>query len=275
VNPHSGQGPEGRTSIVDRLVGVMVSVTVHVGVVLFLVVLQQRSPPADEPTTLVNFIEAELLMYGEVMPVDGQLPWIANPEPAPPDALPPQPEDDLTVETSRPEQEVVRPPTPEPPPTPPPERPPEENRARPEPVQREAAPARDRGPSNPNRPTNRDPLVGSRDGFVGGTSLSETALRNQYARIIQQISRAVRRPAGIPDSQYARLRCRLHIRASEAGRIIAWEWLERSGNAMYDAAVESALNSFRQGSVRLELGSLNPEVRQQFIARGINLTITP
>lgn len=262
-----------RDDAVDWMAGATLSAIVHVALIIGLVTMSDRSEPADDGSTVVNFIEAELLMYGEVMPLDGQLPWIPNPEPAPPDAQPPEPDEVIPPETSRPQQEVVRP-VPEPPPQPV-ERRPEENRPRPEPQQREAPPARDRGPTNPNRPTNSDPLIGSRDGFVGGTSLSESALRNQYARIVQQLSRAIRRPAGVPESEYNRLRLRVYIRATDAGRISSWEVLEGSGNPMFDAAVESALNSFRVGSQRLELSTLNPEIRQRFIAHGLNLTITP
>lgn len=259
------------TDAAEVISGVVITVMAHVALGVLFWTVQTKSDTIAEPETIRHVITAELLMYGEVMPVDGQLPWIANPEQAPEAAEPPPPDQPIPEVTSAPEQEVVRL---NPPEQPQPPRP-EQNQVRPETPRPEAPQRQDRGETNRNRPTNSDPLIGSRDGFVGGTSLSESALRNQYAQIISQLGRAIRRPAAIPDSEYERLSCRVYIRVTDAGRISSWEFRDRSGNAMYDSAVESALNSFRHGSNRLRVQSLNPEVRTQFMNSGLVLNIRP
>jgi outer membrane biosynthesis protein TonB len=267
--------PDNTTA--EIVLGVICTGVVHTGLIVLLLFMRGGAVMVEEePETRIEYITTELLMYGEVMPDDGQLPWIPNPEPAPEDALPPEPDEVLPEVTARPEQETVVL-EPEVVPDPPAEPTPTENRAQPEPREREAPPRRDRGDTNPNRPTNTDPTIGSQDGFVGGTSLSESALRNQFSIIASQISREVRRPAGISDADYRRLSARVHIRVNDRGQITSYEFQSdgRSGNAMYDGSVEAALNSFRQGRNRLQLNSLNPEVRTRLISNGIIINVVP
>lgn len=268
--------PAQRPTPVPEIVGgVALAAVSHAALIALLVLATGLSSDEGTPLELDGeIVSAELLMWGEVMPEDGQLPWIANPEPAPPDALPPQPDDPPEQETTAPPQEVVDP-------TPPDnaevrlENEEPENQAQPEDRQPEAAPRRDRGETNPNRPTNNDPVMGSPDGYVGGTSLSADAQRNAWAQIITTISSEVRRPSTIPDSVYATLSARVHIRVTTEGRISSWNFLDRSGNTSFDAAVETALNVFRRGRARLPLSSLPPELREAFIANGVNLRIRP
>ena len=118
----------------------------------------------EEDGVVLSVIETELLMYGEVMPDDGELPWIANPEEAPQESDPepaPIPEEETTL----PEQETV---VIEPEPVAEPSEVVQENR--PDPVEHrpELAERQDRGETNPNRPENQRPTMGSQDGFQGG-----------------------------------------------------------------------------------------------------------
>lgn len=268
--------PASRPTPVPEIVGGVLLAAVSHGVLIALLVLATglTSDTGEALEVDGQIVSAELLMWGEVMPEDGQLPWIANPEPAPPDALPPQPDDPPEADTTAPQQEVVNP-------TPPDdaevhlEEEDTDNQARPEEHRPEATPRRDRGESNPNRPTNNDPVMGSPDGYVGGTSLSADAQRNAWAQIITTISSEVRRPSTIPDSVYPTLSARVHIRVTTDGRISSTRFLEPSGNSSFDAAVESALNVFRRGRARLPLHTLPPELREAFIADGVNLRIRP
>jgi outer membrane biosynthesis protein TonB len=254
----------------EVLAGVAVSVAAHIviGVMVFVATWQQAAE-ADEADA--NMMAGEVLMLGEVMPLPGELPWIANPEPAPENAPPPEPNQPPPEQTAVPDQEVVRL-NPEPPPEQTPERP-QENRVEQTQAPQDAPPRPDRGETNPNRPTNADPRIGSTEGFAGGTSLSEDALRNQYSIIQAQIQRAMTRSRAISDSDYARLSARVEIRATSQGRISSFEFLERSGNVLFDSSIETALNSFREGSARLNLAALNPEVRDRFVSNGLRLNI--
>jgi outer membrane biosynthesis protein TonB len=224
-----------------------------------------------ESQTLVPVISAELLMFGDVMPNPGELPWIANPEEAPQDDRNPEPAPVPETETALPDQEVVvlnQEPVPQQ------ERRREENRARPEESPRDAPERRDRGETNPNRPTNTRPRVGSPDGFVGGTSLSAEAQANQFAELVRQLSRALRKPAALSDAEYRRLSADVRVRVTADGRVTSWDFVGRSGNGAFDDAVESMLGRFKLGTDRLRIASItNAELREAVIRQGFQIPV--
>lgn len=255
--------------------GVALSLVAHVGIIALMVLANFGSdePAGPDPFEL-PVIETELLMLGEQMPEDGMLPRMANPEEAPQVDDNPAPPEIPEEETALPDQEtVVIEREAEPEPEPEPRR--EENRPNPEREQpRDAPERRDRGETNPNRPTNNDPRLGSREGFAGGTSLSEAAQRNQLAPIASQLARALSRPAGIDDSTYRRLSCDVRFRVSEAGRVLDWTIVDPSGNELFDAAVTRMLNTFRFGSARLNLNAVtNEQFRAEIVRRGFVTTV--
>jgi outer membrane biosynthesis protein TonB len=241
---------------------------VLVGMLFFVNPIGEGDEAAD--TLVLSVIETELLMYGEVMPTDGELPWIANPEEAPQesDSEPaPVPEEETTL----PEQEtvVIQP-------EPAADTVPIVQENRPEPVDHrpDLQTRPDRGETNPNRPENQRPTMGSQDGFQGGTSLSASALANQFAGIVRQLSRALRRPAAIPSDEYEDLEATVWVRCTGSGQITTWEFEQRSGNRLFDAAVESMLNRFRMGSDRLRLSSVsNAEIRDQMVSDGFRIPV--
>lgn len=261
-----------RTGPVEVFAGVVLTCVAHValGTLLFLV---ESHKEAEERTTVeLLVIDAELAALGDVLPVAGQLPEIANPEEAPEDAPPPDPTQPIPEETSVPDSEVVV------------------LNQEPEPVQeqertvvradevqqnRDAPDRADRGETNPNRPTNDRPRVGFQDGYAGGTSLSESALRNQFAIIQSQIGRQIDRPTSIDEATWSRLSATYQIRVAVDGQIVDFQRVTGSGNSTFDAQVEVALNRFRSGRERLRLSSLNDEVRQAFIAQGFRITVRP
>ena len=66
--------------------GAALTLVLHAGLVVLTVFFAARPQPdaaAPEDELIVEYTPAELLAWGEVMPEDGQLPWIANPAPAP------------------------------------------------------------------------------------------------------------------------------------------------------------------------------------------------
>ncbi|MCB9506323.1 MAG: TonB C-terminal domain-containing protein [Myxococcales bacterium] len=226
---------------------------------------------ADAPV-IAPVISAELLMLGDVMPTEGELPWIANPEEAPEVDDNPDPAPVPETETAAPDQETVVL-HPEPAPV---ERRREENRPNPEPSNRDLPERRDRGETNPNRPTNNRPRIGSPDGFAGGTSLSASAQANQFAGLVNQLSRALRRPAALTEEEYTRLRVDVNVRVTAEGRVVSWDFVNRSGNPAFDSAVESMLNRFRLGSERLRLSSIsNEELREAVIRNGFQIPVRP
>lgn len=256
--------------------GLLCSLVAHVAMFGLILIANASgdSSPEEAPFEL-PVLSTELLMLGEQMPEEGMLPRIANPEEAPQvddNVAPPEvPEE----ETALPDQEEVvleREPVPEPPER---EERREENRPNPEPQpERDAPPRRDRGETNPNRPTNNDPRVGSTEGFAGGTSLSAAAQRNQLAPITAQLSRALQRPTAIDDATYRSLSAVVQFRVSEAGRVLDWQILEPSGNQLFDAAVSRMLNTFKLGSSRLNLSVVtNDEFREAIIRRGFQTTV--
>lgn len=254
--------------------GLVLTAIAHVGMIglMLLANFGVGDEGGPEPFEL-PVIETELLMLGEQMPEDGMLPRMANPEEAPQVDDNPEPAEVPEEETALPDQETVvleR----ETPPEPAPERR-IENRPNPEREQpRDAPERRDRGETNPNRPTNDDPRVGSREGFAGGTSLSEAAQRNQLAPIASQLARALQRPAGIDDSTYRRLSCDVRFRVSDAGRVLDWTIIDPSGNELFDSAVTRMLNTFRFGNARLNLSAVtNESFRRAIVLRGFVTTV--
>jgi outer membrane biosynthesis protein TonB len=225
---------------------------------------------ADEEIAItVSVTTTELLMYGEVMPVDGELPWIANPEEAPeqteqerlpvPEEETTLPEQETVVIEPEPSDAVVVP---------------EENRPEPEEHRPELEARPDRGPTNENRPENQRPTMGSQEGYQGGTSLSASALANQFAGIVRQLSRALRRPAAIPQDEYRGLEAEVYVRCTGSGQVIDWEFEERSGNRLFDAAIESMLNRFKMGSDRLRLSSVsNGDLREAMVSNGFRIPV--
>ncbi|MFT4705138.1 MAG: TonB family protein [Bradymonadia bacterium] len=259
----------------DIAAGVIVAMAAHVflGAMFFFAGVAEPDVVTERPLEL-PVLSTELLMLGEQMPTPGELPRIANPEEAPEVDTNPEPTTAPEEPTAAPDQETVVL-NPEPREEPPEERE-VENRPQPEERQeREVQPRRDRGETNPNRPTNDDPTIGSPEGFEGGTSLSASAVANQLAPLTRQISGAVRRPNGIPDNEYRRLRVRVEFRVSEIGRITRATVARSSGNRLFDNAVVSAFNSFRMGSSRLQINSItNEDLRNSIIRSGGVIEIT-
>jgi outer membrane biosynthesis protein TonB len=261
------------TGIASGIVSTFVAHVAMFGLIVLANVTGEDGPPEDAFELPV--LSTELLMLGEQMPEEGMLPRIANPEEAPQVDDNPAPPEVPEEETALPDQEEVvldREPTPEPPER---EERREENRPNPEPTpEREAPPRRDRGETNPNRPTNNDPRVGSTEGFAGGTSLSASAQRNQLAPITAQLSRALQRPTAIDDATYRSLSAVVQFRVSEAGRVLDWEIVEPSGNQLFDAAVSRMLNRFKLGSDRLNLSVVTNEAfRDAIVRRGFQTTV--
>jgi outer membrane biosynthesis protein TonB len=214
----------------------------------------------EEPDSmLMQYEPAELLMYGEVMPEPGRLPRHANPAPEerPEEVVqvdPPEPaEDTVTVAREEPEEAPV---------------------AREERNEEEDQP-RDSSRHNPNRPTNRERLTGSPDGFRGGTSLSATALANLFGRAQRQIQNAFSPPGSVGSEELARLEARVLIRVNRDGRVTGFDWERRSGNRLFDSAVERAINTFRLGSRRLHLPSENAQAMRQVLDSGFIVVVTP
>lgn len=250
--------------------GAALTFLAHVVLFAMLFFVNPMGDGEEADGVVLQVIETELLMYGEVMPTEGELPWIANPEEAPQESDPepaPVPEEETTL----PEQETV---VVEPEPVAEAVVVPQENR--PEPVEHrpELEQRPDRGETNTNRPENQRPTMGSQEGFRGGTSLSASALANQFAGIVNQLKRTLRRPAAIPSDEYESLEATVWVRCTGSGQITEWEFERRSGNRLFDAAVESMLNRFRMGSDRLRLSSVsNVAVREQMVSDGFRIPI--
>jgi protein TonB len=214
-----------------------------------------RAQAAEQPPEHLEFERVELLMYGEVMPDPHELPVLPNPAPE-----------------ERPEEVVQIHPEPQPEQTPEPQ--PEDvpvNR------QHEETPPdqpRDSSRHNPNRPTNTEPLVGSREGVRGGTSLSAQALNNLWAPTVRAIQREMGRPGGVTDEEIQHLQASIHIYFNTDGRILRYTWENHSGNNQFDSAVERAVNAFRLGSRRLPLPT-NQQALNQAIDAGITITVLP
>ena len=258
--------PAGRNP--EIAFGVLLTIVAHAAFVGLLSLVAGFG--GDEPDTiLLPVVSTELLMLGDVMPEDGELPWIANPEPAPQNPEPAEAPTPPEEETTLPQQETVVLNAPAEA-----EQVREENRPVPEQSNPERAPRQDRGETNENRPTNDRPRMGSPDGYVGGTSLSAQALQNQFAGLVAQLGRALRRPSSIPDAEYRRLEALIQIRTTSEGRITNWEFVESSGNQIFDSAVSSMLNRFRTGSDRLRLSTVsNEDLRARMISEGFRIPV--
>lgn len=261
-----------RTGPVEVFAGVALTCVAHVALGTLLFLVESHKEPEERQSVELLVIDAELAALGDVLPVAGQLPEIANPEEAPEDAPPPDPTQPIPEETSVPDSEVV---VLEQEPQPTQEQ--ERTVVRADEVQqnRDAPDRADRGETNPNRPTNDRPRVGFQDGYAGGTSLSESALRNQFAIIQSQIGRQIERPLSIDEATWRSLNAVYFIRVAVNGQIVEFEQVRGSGNHVFDAQIEVALNRFRNGRERLRLNSLNDEFREAFISEGFRINVRP
>lgn len=238
----------GETSFVT--LGVFFSAAIHVGLVLFFFAGQQEDAEAAvEPAALLPFEEVELLMWGEVMPTPGALPTIANPAPET------REEDVVNVEPQD-DQVAI------------PEEQPEPDERRPQEDELEEDQRRDDRRHNPNRPVNNEALIGSPDGFRGGTSLSATAMANLFSRAQEQLQTSVRAPSTLSASQLQSIRGVVQIYVNREGRVLRYNWIEHTGNRTYDSAVERALNGFYLGSRRLSLPTHHEQAMQQVLEYG-------
>lgn len=260
------ESEQTRSDTPELVLGAALTALIHGLFLAFMLFARAGVATADDPVIL-PVISAELLRWGEVMPEPGELPTIPNPAPAPtpevpperpapaqPDEQPPAPQE-IVLSRERPETPARR----------------DETRG----TERRTAdgPTRQyRGEHNPNRPITDGPIYGSPDGFIGGTSLSETAIRDQFSRIRAQLQRAFRPPATLTDDELRRLRTLVEIRVTSTGQITGWRVLESSGNRLFDAQVESMLNRFRVGRDRLDLGSIRDDrLREEVIGRGFRI----
>lgn len=243
----------------------------HVGVVAFLIFFQSVSNAnRDDDMVQLPVISTELLKWGEEMPDENALPVISNPAPAPePDEMPEVlPEPDPEAEPTPAETvDLNAAPSDTPAPT-------EQLKPR-EPERTEDAPqVAYRGETNPHRPTNEHRIQGSPDGFRGGTSLSDSAIRNQLSAIQDQLQRAFRPPRSISESALRSMEARFRISVDASGRIVRWELIRSSGNRQFDTTAEAAFNRFRHGSERLRLSSITDEpLRDQIVAQGFETTM--
>ena len=267
--PQSAAERHGRTGA-ETATGIVLTLLAH-AVVLGFALVGSMSEPAAAPSAPV-VIEAELLKWGEIMPKDGQLPWIANPAPAekleePEPIKPEQPK-----EVAPPDEETVAlKPLPEEP-----KKPKKETlEQQPEKVKpKVTTPTPYRGETNPLRPTNNLPVMGSSSGHQGGTSLSASAVANQMARITAQLQRALRAPAGIPPGECRTLATTVYVRVTVQGRISTCDIKSPSGNALFDGAVRTMCSRYSMGASRLDLNSITDAgLRQSIEKSGFNSQI--
>lgn len=268
-HPQSAAERHGRTGA-EMATGLMLTLVAH-GVVLAFALMGSMSEPAAAPPAPV-VIEAELLKWGEVMPKDGQLPWIANPEPAEKPEEPEEVKPEEPKEVAPPDEETVAlKPLPEEPKKPKKETL-EQQPKKEQPKVTATQPYR--GETNPLRPTNNLPVMGSSSGFQGGTSLSAQAVNNQMARITAQLQRALRAPAGIPPGECRTLSATVYVRVTVQGRISTCDIKSSSGNALFDGAVRTMCSRYSMGQSRLDLNSITDAgLRQSIEKSGFNSQI--
>lgn len=259
--------------------GAAVSVALHGGLALFVVLAALFEPEPEEPEFLdLVFEEVELLALGEIR--DSQeLPRMAG------DFSPPV-ADEVVIEPSTE-------PTPEPQadPTPPPEAPDpaaiqrqrEEEEARQEEAERVAREERQRrreaafGRIDSSGPGDAVP-EGSPDGVAGGT-VSDAALANMMqtyqVRVLQEIQRFWEVPSTLTEQELQRLygQVRVHVRLSESGHVTSYRIIARSGNEQFDGSIERVIQRFeRQRGGRALPMPDEPELRRQIISQGLTLT---
>ena len=64
------------------------------------------------------------------------------------------------------------------------------------------------------------------------------------------------------------------MRCTPSGQITDWDFEERSGNRLFDSAVERMLNRFHMGDDRLRLSTVtNDQLRNSMISRGFTVPI--
>lgn len=265
-----------RDETTELVLGAAMTALVHGLLVVVIVVGQSRHEPPEE-RMLLPVITADLLRLGEVMPEPGQLPELHNPPPAPSSPTPSVARTPERAAQAPPEpapvarEEVVlqREPA-EPSETPRPQR--ETQRPTvetPRPSSGDDQRSGTVGVHDPSRPVTDGPAIGSPDGFAGGLSLSDSALRNQFSRIQSQLNQAFERPSGLSDDQLRGLRTEIFIRVTAQGRIAEFRIVRSSGNNAFDFRVRQMANRFREGPDRLDLQSItNDALRQDLIQRG-------
>ena len=257
--------------------GVVMTVVVHAALGLLVFLAALAPPEKANGTVLMPVLDAEILKWGEVMPQPGQLPWIANPEPAKPEPeeKPPEPPkpDQPTAEPDE-ETVVLKPEPPKKPETP---RKPEQLEQPKQPVPPDATPRPYRGETNPAMPTNNLPVMGSPEGQHGGTGLSKQAEDLMWSRIVNALKQSLHLPTTLQGTEECgRLKTAVYVRVTEQGRLSLCDVKTSSGNVQFDAAVRSMCSAFSMGGRRLDLSgfSVVPGYRESLIRSGFNVNVT-
>lgn len=266
-----------RDESTELILGAALTALVHGALIAFVVIGSVAPKGVTEPLEL-PVITADLLRLGEVMPNPGELPELHNPAPAPtsntpavprtPDAAPSAPAEPTEVareevalnresEQPAPAQQEQRPPA---------QRPTAEL---PRPSSGDDNRSASVGVHDPSRPVTDGPSIGSPDGFAGGLSLSDSAMRNQFARIQSQLNSAFERPSGLSPEQLRGLSVQIYIKVTVQGRISEYRIVRSSGNNAFDFRARQMANKFREGPERLDIGSIsNTALRQDLLNRG-------
>jgi len=95
------------------------------------------------------------------------------------------------------------------------------------------------------RPENADEQEGDPDGSVTGRGKGQG---DKYMQKVKtHVDRQLRMPGSIPKSKRSSLRAKVNFVIGGTGAIIQWSWVNKSGNAAFDAMIENTLNNFGIG----------------------------
>jgi TonB family protein len=256
--------------------GAAVSIALHGGLALAVVLATVFSGSEPAETYHLVFDDVELLALGEIRD-SRELPRMAG------DMSPPEADQvviDPTVEEPDPQPTAEAPPEPDPAAI---QRQREEEEARREEEERRAREERQRrreaalGRIDSQGPGDAVP-EGSQLGVAGGT-VSDEALANMMqtyqVRVLQEIQRFWEVPSTLSEQELQSLygMVRVHVRLSDSGHVTSYQFLSRSGNDQFDQSIERVIQRFeRQRGGRALPMPDQPELRRQVVSQGLTLT---
>jgi hypothetical protein len=121
-----------------------------------------------------------------------------------------------------------------------------------------------------------DPAEGTGAGDMlpsGGDMLpsGEEALAALFAPVVSQLQQTFRPPSSLSPEALRLLSAEVDLTVDADGRIVSYEFVERSGSEAFDRAVERALDPFRVGAQRLRLPFENERAMAVALEQGFRV----
>ena len=232
------------------VVSVVASLVLHgaiAGAIVWAAMFGKEDIEEEVEPKMLEFEQVDLLALGEKKPPN-QLPRIANPE------KPTAPEDSVNLAAEHEDR---------------PEKKEEDNKKKKDDKKKKVKDILKDIPTNPNRPTNTDVPEGRREGVAGGTATDPelaSKMKTFQARLTAALVQEWELPKTLSNEELEKLagKVRVSVKLSSTGRIISYQFIEKSGNEQFDGRIRNVLEKFSASGGGRQLPMPNdPKVTRQ------------